>query len=266
MVMKCLRGFWPICIHPSAKQSHMRFWKRLFGSNHGNGALGEGSHFSLNERRPIRDISAGLFVDILRRGGVTEWNNYRATSVAQLDLNLEHADLSAAGVPKDLSGIDLSRSNLAHALFPVGTTVAGGKLMGCDLRMLAPEIDFSKADLRGADFASTQLHKCRFVGADLRDANFAFAVLSTAVPTGQLPDGRWKYELQCADFTHARIDRLLLLGATVSTDVEYHPRALESPEMFVRSARQAGMKIDGMTGEPCFGPGWNGIFMRYSPR
>lgn len=213
------------------------------------------------------ELDADALVDRLMAGGVAEWNAYRQAELADEDLQLTFSNFRSVKLPKDLTGIDLSRAILDSGVLP-----ANAKLAGANLRWSAfpglglVEIDFSGADLRNTDFAATQIHKCSFVNADLRDANFSFALLARAVPEIDPITDKIVDRLRCADLSGAQIEGLNVVGCNIQTALGYLPEAVANPEEFLALAGEAKIKMDGATGNVRANLDWKGLFKTYRPR
>jgi hypothetical protein len=111
-----------------------------------------------------------------------------------------HAAARDASLPRDFSG-----SNLAKALFP------SLKLEGAifdDARLQSA--DGSGDYLRGASFQRANLHKCRFVGTDLREANLRDAKTKQIDLTGA---NLTNAKLSGADLTSAKLVKAFLTNA-----------------------------------------------------
>lgn len=248
----------------------MTLWNKLFGQKPSPAtSQPPKAASSAEESAPPRPYAPGaaFVIDFLNNGGIEAWNTHRRTVLGRSLLSFQNVDFQNAGAPQDLSGIDLSLSDLRDTNFQEDTKLVGASLMGCDFAGASfIKVDFSGADLREANFCGAQIHRCVFAGADLRDANFSIAFLAKEIPTGQLPTGGFKHELVGADLSDAQLEGLLVYGVKIVRQPGLTASQVTSPAEFFAYAQEAGMKVAGTVGRPRCEGNWEGVFTKYIRR
>lgn len=191
--------------------------------------------------------------------GVEAWNRWRAENP---DLRPTVADAVLTG--RDLRGCDfrgmkflrvqLMGADLSHANFAEGRLhdcdLRGAKVEGTQLgawfgRSRLDEIDFTAADLHGADFTEASLEKTSFRGLDLSQMNFANADCWNADFSGANLTGASFQRGRCwnAKFTGARLVEADFIGTILHManldDADLTGAKLLTAQLIVVSARRA---------------------------
>lgn len=208
-----------------------------------------------------------MFFNKIKSGGIPEWNHFRQNELANVDLEFEAIDFNRLGDNLDLSGIDLSHTNLNNAEIPKGLILREANLQGSEFGWsILAFADFSGSNLRRANFHRSYVHRHCFNGADLREANFSWTTLAEAVPY-QKPDGKMGYTLVATDLSNANIEGLWIFAAQILTELGYMKQGVFSVQEFYQYCEKAGVKTEGMHGEPCSDNiEWVGVFKTFRPR
>lgn len=205
----------------------------------------------------------------LKSGGVAEWNAYRRTDLADVDLYFTFENFESSDIPHDLTGIDLSRCKIeSGCCFVDGTNLTDANLRDSAFPggFFIKAINFSGADLRNADFAGVQLDKCSFAKADLRGANFSFTQLARVGEVLDPETEEYVKRIRSADLSGAQIQGLNIMGCKIQTEIGYMPETATNVEEFARYAREAEMNLDGAVGDVCAEVEWEGHFNTYRRR
>ena len=124
-----------------------------------------------------------------------------------------------AGVPADLSGVDLRPIKLMAHLNLAALRASGATLYGVDMRGVKLQgadlsgADFRTANLEGADLRGAKLKEARFSGAVLRDCNMGPLVIDS---DRRLPTQLTGADLQRADLRGAELAQAVLDGADMT--------------------------------------------------